>query len=209
MSLMVIALGAVLGLYFFVVTKTGDAVTQYNVYQQSNDLMKAIDSTASNAISCQNVTLGSVTALKCTMPDSGTDTDNDGIIDKYRPTGVLKTLQEYYSPGKRIWYFPSTKPVSVGTVGSFWYRAVRSNDTTITATDIDSRWSYVNGTTPRIYIPGTVTFTQNATGLSTNVQIAINRDAKPNADVAGFSENLAIKLPPITLSRLFYWRSGF
>jgi hypothetical protein len=206
---MVIALGAVLGLYFFVVTKTGDAVTQYNVYQQSNDLMKAIESTASNAISCQNVTLGSVTALKCTMPDSGTDTDNDGIIDKYRPTGVLKTLQEYYSPGKRVWYFPSTKPVSVGTAGSFWYRAVIASDATITSSNVDSRWSYVNGTTPRIYIPGTVTFSQNTSGLSTTVQISINPNAKPNADVTGYSENLGIKLPAVTLNRLFYWRHGF
>lgn len=208
MSLMVMTIGATVTLYAFVVIRAGDSVTQYNTYQQTNDLMKSISKIASNAISCQNVTIGSVTALKCTMPDSGTDTDKDGIIDQYQPTGVYKTLQEYYSPGKRVWYFPSTKPVSLGTSGNFWYRATRSDDSTITADNIDTKWSYVTGTTPRIYIPGSLLFTQNTTNLSTYVQITVDPSTNPNSKVAGFSGDLAIKLPAVTLGRRCYWRGA-
>ncbi len=208
MTLVVSTIGATVTLYAFVAIRSGDAITQYNVYQQTNDLMKVMSDTASNAISCQSVTLGSVTALKCTMPDSGTDTDKDGIIDIYQPTGVYKTLQEYYSPGKRIWYFPSTKPVAVGSIGGFWYRAVRSDDTIITADDIDKKWSYTTGTTPRIYIPGTVTFAHDASNLYSTIQISINADTNPNGQVKDYSGNLGIKMPAVSLQKTCFWRGG-
>lgn len=208
MTLVVSTIGATVTLYAFVAIRSGDAITQYNVYQQTNDLMKVMSDTASNAISCQSVALGSVTALKCTMPDSGTDTDKDGIIDIYQPTGVYKTLQEYYSPGKRIWYFPSTSPAVVGSIGTFWYRAVRSDDTVITADDIDKKWSYTTGTTPRIYIPGTITFAHDASNLYSTIQITINQDTNPNNQVKGYSGNLGLKMPAVSLQKTCFWRGG-
>lgn len=195
-------------LYSFVAIRSGDSVTKYNVYQQSKDLMGAISESASNAISCSNVAIGSVIALKCVVPSTGTDRDRDGIIDRYEPAGVYKTLKEYYSPGKRIWYFPSTNPAAVGTAGKFWYRAVRNDDTTITSGDIDAKWSYLTGTTPRCYIPGGVTFAQSATTLSTTVQISIEPTTRTNSAVPGFSGNLGNSLPSITVNRRFFWRNA-
>lgn len=208
MSLMVMTIGVTVTLYAFVVIRAGDSVTQYNTYQQTNDLMKAMSETASNAIKCESVTIGSITALKCTMPNSGTDTDNDGIIDRYQPTGVYKTLQEYYSPGKRIWFFPSTKPLLVGSNGNFWYRAIRNDDTVITSTNVDSKWSYLTGSTPRIYIPGVVGFTHNSASLYSTLEIRVDPDTNPNRQVRGFSGDLALKLPAVTLSRRCYWRGA-
>lgn len=208
LALATLAIGSTVTLYGYVAIRSGDAATQYNVYQQSTDLVQAMQDAASNAIQCQNVTVGSVTALKCTMPNSGTDSDNDGIIDKYQPTGVYKTLREYYSPGKRIWFFPSTKSPTVGTAGNFWFRAVRTDDSNPTTDTIDTKWSYVTGTTPRIYIPGTVTFVQNSSNFSTWITLAIDTTINPNSQVKGYSGDLALKMPAITLVRRCYWRGG-
>lgn len=208
MSLMVIAIGTTVTLYAFVVIRTGDSITQYNSYQQSHDLMTAIGDVASNAISCTNVTIGSVNALKCTMPNSGIDRDLDGIFEQYNPSGVYKTLKESYTPGKRIWFLPSPSPYNHGRVGKFWYRAIRSDDVNIVAGDLDTKWSYINGTTPRIYIPGTVTFTQLAATNSTRAKILFDTTLNPNSDVKGFSGNLGNKIPAINLTRRFFWRSS-
>jgi type II secretory pathway pseudopilin PulG len=209
MSLMVAVIGSTVTLYAFVAIRTGDSVTKYNTYQQTKDLMMAFSDVASDAISCTNVTLGSVTAIKCTMPNDGTDRDGDGIFEQYSPSSVNKLLKESYTAGKRIWFFPSSRPYTVGTAGKYWYRATRNDDLNIVAADVDTKWSYINGTTPRIYIPGTVTFTHNTANLSTNIQIAIDTGINPNSSVKGFSGNLGNKLPAITLSRRFFWESAY
>ena len=208
MSLMVVALATTVTLYAFVVIRSGDAVTKYNSYQQSNDLMTAISDVSSNAISCTNVTMGSVTALKCTVPNAGIDRDNNGIFEQYNPSGVYKTLKESYSPGTRIWFIPSTNPFSLGTPGKFWYRAYRSDDLNIVADNVDAKWSYMNGTTPKIYIPGTVTFTQLPSTYSTRVKILFDTTINPNSGVNGFSGNLGAKIPAINLNRRFFWRNA-
>ena len=208
MSLMVVVIGTTVTLYAFVVARAGDSVTKYNTYQQSKDLVTAFSDVASNAISCTNVTIGSVTALKCTVPNAGTDRDGDGIYESYNPAGVYKTLKEYYTPGKRIWFIPSTSPFSLGTAGKFWYRGYRSDDSNLQADNIDSKWSYVTGTTPRIYIPGTVTFTQDAPNMTTTILLTVDPTINPNQSVKGFSGNLSNKTPAITISRRFFWRYG-
>ncbi len=209
MSLMVAVIGSTITLYAFVAIRAGDSVTKYNTYQQTKDLMLAISDVTSNAITCTNVTIGTATALKCTMPNAGTDRDGDGIFEEYKPSGVSKLLKEEYTAGKRIWFIPSTRPFSLGTTGKYWYRAIRTDDLDIVLGAIDTNWSYLTGTTPRIYIPGTVTFTHNTANLSTNVQIAIDTSTNPNSAVKGFSGNLGNKIPAITLSRRFFWRSAY
>ena len=209
MSLMVMVISTTVTLYAFVAIRAGDAVTKYNTYQQTKDLMGAISDLSSNAISCTNVTLGSVTALKCTMPNAGIDRDNNGIFDSYAPSGVYKTLKESYTPGKRVWFIPSTNPFSLGTAGRFWYRAYRSDDLNIVADNVDAKWSYLTGTTPKIYIPGTVTFSHDTTNLSTVAQITLDPSINPNSGVKGFSGNLGNTIPSIVLSRRFFWRSAF
>jgi hypothetical protein len=205
---MVVAISTTVLLYSFVAIRSGDAVTQYNTFQQTKNLMKSFDEAASNAISCTNVTIGSVTALKCTMPNAGIDRDNSGIFDTYYPAGVYKTLRESYLPGKRIWFIPSTSPFSLGSAGKFWFRGTRTDDSNLAADNIDNRWSYVNGTTPRIYIPGTVSFSQVPASLATNITITLDPTIKTNAAVAGFSGNLRNPIPAVTLSRKFFWRFG-
>ena len=208
MSIMVVAIGTTVTLYSFVVIRSGDSVTQYNTFQQTKDLMKSFDEVASNAILCSNVTIGSVTALKCTMPNAGIDLDNNGIFETYYPAGVYKTLKEYYAPGKRIWFIPSTSPFSLGTAGKFWYRGTRNDDSNINGDNIDQKWSYVNGTKPRIYIPGTVSYSQIPASLATVITITLDRTINPNGAVPGFSGNLGNPIPSITLSRKFLWRNG-
>jgi hypothetical protein len=208
MSLVVMVIATTVTLYAFVAIRAGDSVTKYNTLQQTKDLMSAFSDVASNAISCTNVTIGSATALKCTMPNAGIDRDGNGIFDQYNPSGVYKTLREQYTPGKRIWFIPSSSPFSLGTSGKFWYRATRTDDVNITAADIDSRWSYVTGTTPKIFIPGTVIAVQNPAAFSTTISIAITPTLNPNTSVKGFSGNLGNKLPAFSLSRRFYWRSA-
>ena len=108
LSLTVMVMATTITLFAFVAIRTGDSVTKYNTYQQTKDLMSAVSDVTSNAISCTNVTIGSATALKCTMPNFGVDRDNDGIFESYNPAGIYKTLKEYYNPGKRIWFISST-----------------------------------------------------------------------------------------------------
>lgn len=208
MSLMVVVIGTTVTLYAFVAARAGDSVTKYNTYQQTKDLMTAFSDVASNAISCTNVTIGSVTAIKCTMPNAGIDRDGDGIYESYSPAGVYKTLKEYYTPGKRIWFIRSTSPFSLGTAGNFWYRAYRSDDSNIVAGNVDAKWSYLTGTTPRIYIPGTVVFTQSVSTLTTNITITLDPSINPNQSVKGYSGNLSNKIPSIILARRLFWRYG-
>jgi hypothetical protein len=208
LSLTAMVITTTVTLYAFVAIRSGDSITKYNSFQQTKDLMGAISDVASNAISCTNVSIGSVTALKCTMPNTGTDRDRDGLLDTYDPAGVYKTLKEYYSPGKRIWFIPSTSPFALGSSGKFWYRAYRDDDSNIISDNVDAKWSYLTGTTPRCYIPGTVTFVQTPSLLTTNVQIALDPSTSPNSAVKGFSGNQGNKLPAITLNRRFFWRNG-
>jgi hypothetical protein len=199
LSLASTVLASIATLTSYVLIRTGDSVTQFNTINDATVVMDAIATTASNAMVCTTVTVGSVSAIKCTMPEDGTDVDADGILDTYTPDKVYKTLQETYAPGKRIWYFPSTKPPVIGTAGTYWYRAIKSNDTTPVTSEIDAKWTQ----TPR-FVAGGVRF--NHVAASKRTRITCETSAAIDVP-SGYVGTKSLPMPALTLIRIAKWQN--
>lgn len=199
LSLASTILAAVATLASYVLIRTGDSVTQFNTINDSQEVLDAIALTATEAISCTNVTVGSITAIKCTMPANGSDLDGDGILETYLPNKVYKTLQETHTNGKRIWYFASPWPVSVGASGRYWYRAIKSSDSTPSLADIDSNWAM----SPK-YVAGVLTATHDSAKQSTS--LSITTDPSISAP-SGYVGTKSIPIPSLTLGRTVRWHN--
>ena len=146
-------------LYAFVAYRTSDSVSQYNSYRQMDQFFKALEETLNGAKDCSTGNFGSQRIyIKCEMPDKGTDRDGDGILDSYLPTSVNKMNQEVFGTGMYVWYYNSDSTGRPGNYGIYWFRAVRSNSSTITDANIDRKWSYLSPNQPRIYLPANVHF---------------------------------------------------
>jgi hypothetical protein len=190
-------------LYAFVATRTSDSISQYNSIYQAEQLLSSIEQVGSNSILCKVQTIGSSNAICCVQPASGVDSDGDGVLETVAPSRIGKMMKGEYDWGKRVWFYSADATGRVGSNGLYWFRAFRDDDSTITDSDLDRRWSFVNGN-PRIYIAGTVNFSLTAF----MVRVAINLD-----------RNLAPRERETTLTRQrggagmlmvrnVYWRSN-
>ncbi|HLO98315.1 MAG TPA: hypothetical protein VK171_06945 [Fimbriimonas sp.] len=197
LSLASTVLASIATLTSYVLIRTGDSVTQFNTINDATSVVDAIANTATNAMVCATVPVGSVNAIKCTMPEDGTDVDGDGILDSYLPDKVYKSLQETYVAGKRVWYFPSTKPAAIGTPGRYWYRAIKSNDATPISSDIDAKWTL----TPR-YVAGGIRFNHVVASNLTRIIC----DTSGSSDLPdGYVGTKATEVPILTFIRIVKW----
>lgn len=197
LSLASTVLASIATLTSYVLIRTGDSVTQFNTINDATTVVDAIAQTAANSMVCVSVPVGSVTALKCTMPADGTDVDADGILDSFIPDQVYKTLQETYVPGKRIWYFRSTSPVAIGTAGNYWYRAIKSNDTTPIASDVDSKWTL----SPR-FVAGAIRFNHVVAAQLTRITCETSSTTQVPS---GYVGTKSIEIPALTFTRTVKW----
>ena len=208
MILTVIVMTTGVTLYSFVAIRSGEAVSQYNNLQISNELLDAMDEAITDASSCQLVTLNDVPALKCSLPDTGKDPDGDGILDSYDITKVNKLMGDVHSPGKRVWLYSSEAPGNPTAKGYYWFRAYRNDDVTITSADIDNRWSYRTAGNPRRYYPGVVTLSINQADKSVTVTMTPDSSIDQERQTAGFVGTKTRAWTGSTLSRTFFWRGN-
>lgn len=135
--------GATGGLMVFASKRAQHAYTENAVVTQVLQLSTEIENTISNAAGCtvQTNTFGS--ALKCVMPATSRDTDNDGLADAWDASSVSSAGAEKYGNGIRVWYYWSDNTGTFGATGTkpVFYRAYRTDDASPTAADIDKRFS--------------------------------------------------------------------
>jgi hypothetical protein len=165
-GLTAMVLGTLALLYAFTFGRVAHATASFAATDQARRSLDQIAKTASQAISCSVVTSGSVSALKCMMPASGTDTDGDGYLDEYVPSSVSRRGVAKYTPGKRIWFYLSNSDGAFGSSGTILWRAQRSDDCNPASSDADKNWAYYYGST------------QQRFGLITSLTPAVDTTAK-------------------------------
>jgi hypothetical protein len=205
MILMIGVMGAVITLYIFVVSRSTDVISRYSATDRMRNVFDSIVDTGQSSLSCTVENLGSLQAIKCIVPADGVDSDQDGILDKYRITNVHKFFGEYQNKGARIWYYPADITGTPGTWGKYWFKAVISNDNAITTGDIDRRWSFATTTRPKNYIEGSVWFAANPSSRS--MQMGVNFDTNSNRAETDINMQGSKKLvAKNNLGRLFFMR---
>lgn len=190
-------------LYAFIATRTSDAISQYNSLYQSEQLLSAIDNVASNAIECKLQTISASNTICCTLPADGDDFDGDGVLDSVQPSRIGKMMKGEYDEGKRVWFYSADATGRVGSSGNYWFRATRDDDSTISDADIDRKWSFVNSI-PRIFIAGTVTFSQSA--FMSTVRVNLDGSQTPReSETALTKQRTGVTM---RIARNMYWKSN-
>lgn len=177
-----VIIGALAGMFVFVGARAAQSMAHNGVLLQAQALSEELERTVVNAQSCVVVAAPGGQALKCILPETGEDTDGDGLIDRARPLWVTPTGQEGFGRGKRVWFYVtgSSGRIDLAPSGEhrFW-RAYRNDDLLPGAADIDqsfskyyntgnSRWPLIDTVSFSVGGDGIVTFTINASKLRRN-----------------------------------------
>jgi prepilin-type N-terminal cleavage/methylation domain-containing protein len=141
-----VIVGALASLFVFVSSKAAQTMAKNGVLLQAQALAEELDSTLSQAQGCRVVPVKTgINGIKCVLPATGTDSDNDGVIDKYATAWVGPTGIEGNGTGRRVWFYMSNSGGLVDnavTKGGVLWRAWRSDDGLPTATDIDPKFAF-------------------------------------------------------------------
>lgn len=204
-ALISIVIGVLVTLYFYAFTRSTRGVTEVAAVLQVQALLDRMDNQIAQACDVQIVTSGPYTALKCTMPQSGTDRDGDGVLDSYTPNSVSRRQIAKYARDKRVWYYMAGATGAFATAGNIFWQAVRSDDSNPTSADaIQSftyapgniyRWSLLDSVTYAIVASKSVTVTARTSTLARKEQAA-------GAGVAESGDNYVV-----TIMRKTCWRN--
>ncbi|MEI7576651.1 MAG: hypothetical protein WCK51_07145 [Armatimonadota bacterium] len=190
-------------LYSFVAIRTADAVSRFSTLQSSTTLVSAMRVACMGAVRVETKSISGKTALVCTLPKEGIDRDADGFQDYTQPDATDKMLRETYSRNQRVWFYSADALGLPGSTGSFWFMAIRTDDTTPTVSDINRDWSFWQAGQPRVSIPGTVTFTVVTSSQLVRVRL---QTATSEPEDGG----LATSRRParLDLNHRFHWRGA-
>lgn len=197
--------GAVSAIYGFATARAAHTVANQNSTEQSTRLLDAIESSIRNAVTCDLVNIGGQSVLRCTMPANGTDTDGDGVDDRFDVLSVGRRGTDKWGTGQRVWYFIADSSGVPGTTGTIPWRAVRNDSSVISSGDVDRKWTYPYGGTRCAFGQITsLTYTINATYHVVTVSVAagtlIRASRTPANDEPSMSDSSSLK-------RIAYWRN--
>lgn len=207
LALTVMVTGAATGLYSFVAIRTADAIAQYNAISQANDLLNAIETSVQNSFFCEVRTVSGKQMLMCCQPFSGTDRDSDGYFESVTPNQINKLNREEYFLGEQVWYYSASIDATPISSGQFWFRCKRTDiaSPTNSGTSFDSKFNFLTTRNPRVFIPGTVTFSVDEDLRTTTIVITLsNSISRPDEDLLVRGRNA----PPLVMRRVCYWRSS-
>jgi hypothetical protein len=199
--------GAATGLYSFVAVRTADAIAQYNAISQANDLLNAIENSVQNSLYCEIRTVSGKSMLMCQQPRNGRDRDLDGYFESVTPNQINKLNREEYALGDQVWYYNASITSVPASNGQYWFRCKRSDSASpiTSGTQFDSKFNFLSSQNPRVYIPGTVTFSIDEDLKTTTVVITLtNSISRPDEDLLVRGRNA----PAIVMRRVCYWRSS-
>jgi prepilin-type N-terminal cleavage/methylation domain-containing protein len=188
-SLIVAATG---GLMVFASKRAQHAYSENAVVTQVMQLSNELQSTISQSVGCTTQTNSFGTALKCTMPATGVDTDQDGKLDTWSASGVSSAGTEKYKTGIRVWYYWANgtadyTSTSTATKPQF-FKAYRNDDASPTSADIDTRFSRLYATTgTRWNLVDTLSFSVSPTTGLINYTITASKLISQERGAGGVS----------------------
>jgi prepilin-type N-terminal cleavage/methylation domain-containing protein len=195
-------------LYGFIALRASDSVSQYNAINDLQVLYGELGDHVSHAVSAEIVTFGERDALKLTMPVNGVDKDDDGIFDTWNIIDVNSMNREVWGVGIRLWYYTADITGNPNSEGRYVFRAIRNDDLTITTSDIDRQWSFVEAGHPRVYVPGDIIFSNNVNDRITIVSTMLNQEEEGRPDDGPLTGIKASTNTNMLMDRRFYWRGA-
>ncbi len=204
-ALISIVIGTLATMYFYAFTRTTRGVTEVAAVLQVQALLDRMDTQISQACDVQIVTSGPGIGLKCTMPQSGTDRDGDGILDIYTPNSVSRRQIGKYVRGKRVWYYMANSAGTFGTAGTTFWQAVRLDDANPTASDVVNSFTYAPGNQYRWSLLDSVTYVLDGASESVTVTARTSSLARSETAVgsgtAESGDNYVVSVPRTTCWR--------
>jgi prepilin-type N-terminal cleavage/methylation domain-containing protein len=185
-SLLIGILGYV---YVWVSGKSAQAYAQQAVISQASRITDDMEKTISNAVSCTAGTNLFGSTLSCTMPETGLDTNADGVDDKWAPKLITpRGLPKYGNSGKRVWYYFSDSTGNFFAVPSaaqrYIFRAIRADAAMPSLANADNTFRNNPGGGFKWNLVSSVTFTPDIPKKlitvkvkCTNLAYGINRRA--------------------------------
>ena len=193
-------------LFGYFATRMSADTTQTAVALQADSLADELTQFISQAKTCDLPTVGRITALRCTMPANGIDTNQDGVLDTFAPSGYDAAKDtEIFNTGNYVWFYMSDDTGAWGADGTTFWRASPPSAATPSQPDRNTNWAlYYGGERKWNYIDGvsfvidapheTVTFTINASSYY--------RAERTSASEASNSDNTKV-----TVTRTVFWGS--
>lgn len=206
LSLTALVVGVLAALYGFTMVRLAHATASFGATDDAFLIGNDISLVVRDAYSCTTVTANGKTGLKCTMPSNGTDRDNDGSLDTYSFSSMSRRGQEKVALGKRVWFYLSDSTGAFGNTGTILWRAERSDDLNPTASNVLSRYTYVNGTS-RLRYPfiSTLSFTVDATNYTVLISLTTGELIQAER-VPGATDSANMKYTH-SESRTVFWRN--
>lgn len=202
--IVVLMLGAT-SLYGYCLNRVMAETTRTTVVSQASQLADEIAAVIGNSKSCSLVTSGSITALRCTMPDSGVDKNGDNIIDRVEPTSVNSSGTETFGTGRYVWFYQSDATGAWGATGKHVWRAKPLTSANPVGGDLDGAWSLYYGGVSRWKFIDSIAFTVDTTNHCTT--FTINASSLNRSESSASSETSTSNNTKVTVSRTVFWRS--
>jgi len=203
LTLTSLIIGVLAVLYGFTMVRLEHATANFAASDDAFLAANDISDVVSNSYSCTTVTSGSVTGLKCTMPSTGADKDNDGHYDSWTLSSVSRRGYEKVSAGKRVWFYLGDSTGAFGTSGTILWKAERSDDLNPTASDAITRFAYVTTTRKRYPLISSLSFTVNSSAQTVAYTIAAGSLIRAERTPGTEATNQAYTH---TENRTVYWR---
>ncbi len=201
-----IIMGALTAIYANMASTTARSLAKANVLLQTETLLEDMEVVASQASVIQVVAFGGRTAMKCTMPLNGADTNNDGVLDTFTPDSVSRRQIPKYNRGLRIWYYQADATGDPNVDGTVMWKATRPDDSNPTTSDVLSSWTSYYGGANRWPLIDTVTFSIEPDLKS--VRMIVRGSSLTRAEQAAGAAAVADRdTVVISLQRKVMWRN--
>lgn len=190
-----IIVGSLGSLFLFVANRAAQTMSKNSVLMQAQALADELDATFSQAQGCVLIPIRTgVNGIKCVLPSVGTDSEGDGVIDKYGAAWIGPTGREGFGTGKRVWFYMSNSgglTANAVVKGGVLWRAWRNDDSLPTSSDIDAKFAYYyDRTVNKWNLIDRIDYTINANGTITYTIVANKlRRAERQANAADSSSD--------------------
>jgi prepilin-type N-terminal cleavage/methylation domain-containing protein len=200
-----ILVGALVTLFVFVSNRAQYVLAENAAMMQANSLAQQLEFHIDSATNCTVGSNVNGNTLKCDLPATAVDKDNDGNPDSFGITGVTNTGTPRTGRGQRVtYYWGNTTGAQVAATGSnrwFW-RAWKSDDSIPGAPDRDAKFgTYYGGASSAWNLIESVSFTQDTTNRTVTFTIvasklaAAERKAEASQNDRGYRFTLTRTVP--------------
>jgi prepilin-type N-terminal cleavage/methylation domain-containing protein len=219
-SIFSVIFGLCAAIYVHASWRVANAVAMNRMLYQVQYLDKFLENTIQNANTCTMVTYGSTSVLKCTMPQTGSPTDDNEVYNAYTPISVSNTTGVHWGQGKRRWFYPSDSTgnynsgllgiLGGGPTGNKLFMAEVSNDSNPSGggSDAITKFTFYNSNTSnyRWYLIDTWTVSVNSSNHSVTYTIGASDLTRGDTAVGASSDTAGSHTYSIT--RTVYWRNS-